>query len=208
MRTRSLISLFVAAFVAAACSSGPDGTGGDDSGGGGGDGGGLGSDSGGGGNDSGGTPDGGSNKDSGTVKADSGTPPAPDSGPGPNSIQQHCVDQINSYRQKLNLPPYARMSASEACADGEAKSDAMSNKPHGAFPSCGEWAQNECPGWPSANMQSSLDGCLSQMWAEGPGQDFSLHGHYINMSSQQYTKVFCGFYDIGNGKFWSVQDFK
>ena len=57
-------------------------------------------------------------------------------------------------------------------------------------------------------MQQSLDGCLQMMWNEGPGADFNTHGHYINMSSTKYTKVFCGFYDLGNGKFWSVQDFQ
>ncbi len=153
-----------------------------------------------------------------TGAADSGTPqdgtappadaPAPlDTGTGPTSIEQHCVDQINMYRAMLSLPPYTRDPSQEMCADGEAKSDAMSGVPHGAFPSCSESAQNECPGWPSADEQGSLDGCLAQMWAEGPGSDFSTHGHYINMSSTQYTHVFCGFYVVGDGTFWSVQDF-
>jgi hypothetical protein len=141
-------------------------------------------------------------------KADASAPPPPPVDAGSSSIQQHCVDKINQYRATLSLPPLARMSAKESCADGQAKSDAMSNTPHGAFGQCSEFAQNECPGWPSANMQQSLDGCLQMMWNEGPGADFSKHGHYINMSSTKYTKVFCGFYDLGNGKFWSVQDFQ
>jgi len=204
MRTVTLLSMACVGWMVA-CSAGPDGSGDP-----------LGGDSGAVGEDGGAAADSGAGKtdsgsaaqDSGSAAKDSGAPPAPDSGPGPNSIQQHCVDQINSYRKTLNLPPLARLSASEACADGEAKSDAMSMKAHGAFPSCGEYAQNECPNWPTGNLQQSLDGCLQMMWNEGPGADFSTHGHYINMSSTQYTKVFCGFYDLGNGKFWSVQDFR
>lgn len=204
MRTGFLVSCLAVTVAVVGCSSGPDGSGDIDSGGGGNDSGSALGDSGGPIGDSG------SGQQDGNGPApDSGKPPAPDSGPPVQSgIQQHCVDQINAYRKTLSLPPLARVSSKEACADGEAKSDGLSNKPHGAFPSCGEFAQNECPGWPSANMQTSLDGCLAQMWAEGPGADFSQHGHYINMSSQQYTKVFCGFYDLGNGKFWSVQDFQ
>ena len=50
--------------------------------------------------------------------------------------------------------------------------------------------------------------CLAMMWAEGPGSDFSAHGHYINMSSTQYTKVACGFYTLQDGSVWAVQDFR
>ena len=154
--------------------------------------------------------------DSGSTK-DSGTPPPPvvDSGSPPpvvdagsSSLQQHCVDKINQYRATLSLPALARVPAKEACADGQSKTDALANKAHSAFGQCSEFAQNECPGWPTSNMQQSLDGCLQMMWNEGPGADFNTHGHYINMSSTKYTKVFCGFYDMGNGKFWSVQDFQ
>jgi hypothetical protein len=51
-------------------------------------------------------------------------------------------------------------------------------------------------------------GCLDMMWAEGPGADYSTHGHYINMSSPSYTKVACGFAVAANGTFWAVQNFQ
>mgnify|MGYP000632603252 CR=1 FL=1 len=54
--------------------------------------------------------------------------------------------------------------------------------------------------------RESLPDCLAQMWAEGPGQDFNLHGHYINMSSSDYTKVACGFSSSGAGV-WANQNF-
>lgn len=53
-----------------------------------------------------------------------------------------------------------------------------------------------------------IDGCLEMMWAEGPGTDFSAHGHYINMSNTGYKMVACGFHVTANGSVWSVQNFK
>jgi uncharacterized protein YkwD len=46
------------------------------------------------------------------------------------------------------------------------------------------------------------------MWAEGPGADFNLHGHYINMSNPDFTKVACGFYETAQGDYWAVQNFQ
>ena len=109
--------------------------------------------------------------------------------------------------RKIGLPPYQRWSAEESCADGQAKSDSQSGTAHGAFGQCTENAQNECPGWPGPPDQM-IPQCLAMMWAEGPGTDFSKHGHYINMSSTQYTKVACGFYTLRDGTVWAVQDFR
>jgi hypothetical protein len=119
---------------------------------------------------------------------------------------QLCVDTINMYRATLGLPPYQRWTDAEVCSDTEAQLDGESNTPHGSFGMCGEFAQNECPGWP-APPETMIEGCLAQMWAEGPGDDFNLHGHYINMSSESYTQVACG-YAIVNGEVWAVQNFK
>ena len=120
---------------------------------------------------------------------------------------EDCFDLINQYRASIGLPPYQRWNDEEACADGEAKKDAEANHPHGSFGSCGEWAQNTCPGW-SGTPESMIGSCLQAMWAEGPGSDFSAHGHYINMSSTQYTRVACGFYVTPDGHVWTVQDFR
>ena len=40
------------------------------------------------------------------------------------------------------------------------------------------------------------------------GSDISTHGHYINMSSTQYTQVACGFYTLSDGQVWATQDFQ
>ncbi|UQA55288.1 CAP domain-containing protein [Polyangium aurulentum] len=119
----------------------------------------------------------------------------------------HCVEVINEYRASIGLPAYERWADGEACADGEAKSDAETGKAHGAFPRCGESAQNECPGWNGA-PETMIDGCLEMMWNEGPGEDFSQHGHYLNMSNKDYKQVACGFFVTPSGSVWSVQNFK
>jgi hypothetical protein len=120
--------------------------------------------------------------------------------------RQACVDQINQYRASIGLPPYQRWTSAESCVDGEAKSDAESGEPHGSFGACGEFAQNECPGYGS--LDATVTTCLAQMWAEGPGEDFQQHGHYLNMSSTSYTMVACGFHVTSSGDVWAAQDFK
>jgi len=123
-----------------------------------------------------------------------------------DSYQQQCVDKINGLRASIGLPAYQRWRGAEGCADGEARSDSRTGTAHGAFPSCGEYAQNECPGWGS--LDSIVNGCLDMMWAEGPGEFNEGHGHYLNMSSTSYTMVACGFHVTSGGAVWAVQDFK
>jgi hypothetical protein len=120
---------------------------------------------------------------------------------------QYCVDVINMYRASIGVAPLQRWTDAEGCSNDEAASDAASNQPHGAFGTCGELAQNECPGWPGPAEQL-LDGCLAQMWAEGPGEPYEAHGHYINMSNPDYTMVACGFYETADGSWWALQNFK
>lgn len=135
-----------------------------------------------------------------------GTDSVGTSGDPLNDARQRCVDRINAFRKLEGLPPYQRWLEAESCSDGEAESDSKTGKPHGAFPSCGESAQNECPGWGS--IDQTISGCLQQMYNEGPGSDFSKHGHYINMTSTKYSKVACGFYVTSSGKVWAVQNFR
>jgi hypothetical protein len=116
------------------------------------------------------------------------------------------VDKINEYRATLSLPPYQRWTSAEACVDSQAKQDSETGKAHSAFGQCGESAQDECPGYGS--LDETVTTCLAQMWAEGPGSDFQTHGHYINMSSTQYTNVACGFFVTSSGSVWAAQDFQ
>jgi hypothetical protein len=120
-------------------------------------------------------------------------------------IKQDCVDRINQFRWECQcLPPLARWSDAEACTDQQAADDQSSGAAHGHFGACGEWAQNTCPNWGST--QDVIVGCLQAMWDEGPGEPFEAHGHYINMSSTDYSKVACGFSQTGQGV-WANQNF-
>jgi len=141
--------------------------------------------------------------DPGTTTADPSTTGASDPD---EAATQLCVDTINMYRATLGLPALARWKDAEDCSDAECVSDGMTGVAHGAFGMCGEFAQNECPGWPGAPADM-ITGCLELMWAEGPGDDFNKHGHYINMSNPAYTKVACGFAP-GMGGIWAVQNFQ
>jgi len=126
---------------------------------------------------------------------------------GDTGSRNLCVDIINEYRATEGKPPYARWADAEPCSDDEARSDSETGIPHGAFGACGESAQNECPGWPGP-VETLLEGCLAGMWAEGPGEPFSEHGHYINMSSTSYTEVACGFHTTAGGGIWALQNFR
>lgn len=141
---------------------------------------------------------------SGCSSGDGSTGASSDALAGPRAA---CVDGINAYRATLGLPPYAAWTEQNTCSDGEAAADSKSGKAHGAFGTCTEMAQNECPGWPGP-PDTMIGSCLKMMWAEGPGADFAKHGHYINMSSTKYTKVSCGFFQTADGKWWSVQNFR
>jgi hypothetical protein len=120
---------------------------------------------------------------------------------------QACVDSINRHRATLRLPPLARWSAGEACASREAATDSSTNTPHGSFGSCGEYAQNVCPGW-NDTQAAIVEPCVQDMWNEGPGPDDDAHGHYINMTSTAYSVVACGFVTLSDGSTWFIQNYQ
>lgn len=127
------------------------------------------------------------------------------------SLDSFCVRSINTYRSTLSLPALQIWSDSQSCFARQARDDAASGKAHSHFGACTERAQNTCPGWNSADNDSArrivLGSCLRSMWNEGPGSDYSKHGHYINMTNTSYTKVGCGFHQ-GDGSLWVNMDFR
>jgi hypothetical protein len=150
---------------------------------------------------------------SGTSTSDGGTSSGGSSGTGTSggsatptpagtTAEEVCVAAINDYRKTLGRAPLARWTAAETCSDTEAQSDGATGTAHGAFPKCGEFAQNECPGWPGAPA-TMIKGCLQAMWNEGPGG-----GHHDNMASTTWKSVACGFHTLPNGDVWAVQNFK
>ena len=146
--------------------------------------------------------------------------------------REACVSEINRLRATKSLPAFSRWSSVEMCVDQQANHDESVNTPHDAFntgnPSCGSGngdGQNECPGWPTGSIVM----CLDQMWDEGsqPGcsgcdacDTFTIFagncpncsfdgsvvcGHYVNMTSMDFTLVACGF---STDESWGTQDFQ
>ena len=144
-----------------------------------------------------------------------------------DALRQVCVDYINMYRATLGVAALARATpAQEACSDMGAQKDGTSGQAHGSAGDCdGLGGQDTCPGWGvggfsgNSTLGDALTGCLDQMWAEGPPpvpeqeciQDyqncFLVHGHWMNMSNDDYKVVSCGFYKMSDGKWWMNQDF-
>jgi hypothetical protein len=121
------------------------------------------------------------------------------------AVRQECVDTINSLRASIGLPALAYASDRNPCTDNQARLDSQNGTAHGAFGNCGEQAQNECPGY--GRVESIVTGCLRSMWNEGPGEPYSQHGHYINMTNTAYSKVSVGFYTTSAGRVWAVLNF-
>ena len=140
--------------------------------------------------------------------------PKPDCAPTPppstGDPYEDCVVRINQLRWECQcLPPLEQWTEGESCADEHAEYDSTQGA-HAGFRdeicSPGGWAQNECPGWGSSDQV--ITGCLQAMWDEGPGEPFSEHGHYINMTSPRNSRVACGFYTTSEGAVWAVQNFQ
>jgi hypothetical protein len=135
--------------------------------------------------------------------------------PSTGDYYADCVARVNQFRACVCLPPLARWNDGESCADMDAAYD-PSHSAHAGFMAniCMPQgnAQDECPGWNSATMV--VDGCLQQMFAEGPpptatctGTCYEQHGHFINMTNTHYTRVACGIATV-NGQVTAVQDFQ
>jgi hypothetical protein len=149
----------------------------------------------------------------GCGSGDDGGSSGPDGGDNNNNgnqspyaaAHQDCVDRINAFRATENKPALTRWTEGEACANDQARRDALSGVGHANFGDCGEFAQNTCPNW--RDLDSVIQGCLQGMWDEGPGPYNEGHGHYLNMSSTQYTQVACGFHQGSDG-IWASQNFR
>ena len=143
-----------------------------------------------------------------------------------DALRQACVDYINMYRATLGRAPLRRATPEqEACSDMGAKKDGDSGNAHSSAGDCqGLGAQNTCPGYPVrgddvAAIETSLKGCLDQMWDEGmppipvnecirdSGGCFQEYGHWINMQSETSAVAACGFYQMQNGRYWMNQNF-
>lgn len=133
------------------------------------------------------------------------TPAAPPAADRFAAARQRCLDETNAYRARVGAPPLVYRQDKSSCTDTDARGDATNGTIHGGSGRCAFGAQNECPAW-SGTGAGIVASCLKSMFEEGPGQPYSEHGHYINMTGRDYRGLACGFYEAG-GKVWLVQNF-
>ncbi len=138
-----------------------------------------------------------------------------------------CLDRINLLRATRSLAPYTYWSGVESCVDAQASSDEQSGVPHQAWSAggaCNGYGQDECLG----QGADGIEACLELMWSEKdrpacsgcdacaasqgasqacPGCEFSVCGHYVNMSAQYFSEVACGFSTTG-ARGWATQNFR
>lgn len=137
--------------------------------------------------------------------------------------RQKCLDKINALRKTESLDPYTYWKGDgvNECADRHATEDENGAGAHGTWKKdggvCKGNAQNECLG----HGVKGIESCLDMMWKEKDLPEcadcdqcrkgncdkcvFQKCGHYLNMSSRQFTQVVCGFNADGG---WAVQNFK
>lgn len=128
--------------------------------------------------------------------------------------KQVCVSETNMYRQMNGKPALTESTQLEAYADTGAMVD-FSTSPHNHFTMTNgggiAFAENECPvqgNWmvqPGQAVSDVVKACIAAFYAEGPGTDYSTHGHYINMMGP-YATLGCGYYQQGTG-ITIVQDY-
>src|SRR3954451_18239275 len=109
---------------------------------------------------------------------------------GSMTAKQFCVSETNRYRAMNSKPALAESAQLETYADAGAMHD-FSTSPHDHFSTTSgggiAFAENECPQQGNWQYQDGQDlnmvvaSCINAFYSEGPGTDYSTHGHYINM---------------------------
>ena len=154
----------------------------------------------------------------------SGTSAKEESGFINEGWREDCLAKINEYRATENLKPLTLASEDkQTCADKQSADDLKSNKAHGHFGDCGEFAQNSGPNF-NVSWQKSASAVaeyyLKMMWEDekakvtsgerdpNKSEDYPYIGHYLNMKNTSYTKVACGIAISADGKTgWFNVDF-
>ena len=139
-------------------------------------------------------------------------------GSGSNAALVECVTQTNAYRAMNGKSALTESSSLESYAATGAQFDYTNMMAHDHFTMTSgggiAFAENELPGfsgWNISNaggdMTSLMDMCLQAFYDEGPGSDYSTHGHYIDMMGA-YGTLGCGIYeDSSTGNVTIVQDY-
>ncbi len=138
------------------------------------------------------------------VKTDANGSNKTDGGGGSDDPLVVCVSQTNMYRAMNGKPALTLSTQLEAYAATGAMFDEQAGSAHDHFGMTEgggiAFAENECPGFDGWNLQQgggtlvgTMKACILAFYSEGPGSDYSTHGHYINMMGD-YGTLGCGIY--------------
>jgi hypothetical protein len=136
---------------------------------------------------------------------------------GGGSAKAFCVSETNRYRAMGSVAAVTENTALETYADTGASTDYNASSAHSHFTATSgggiAFAENECPGFSGWHLAAGGDlnalvgQCIAAFYAEGPGTDYSAHGHYINMMNPSYSTLGCGIDQASNGDVTIVQDY-
>ena len=121
------------------------------------------------------------------------------------TAHQFCVQETNRYRAINSKPALTESMQLETYADTGAMVD-FNSGPHSHFMTTQgggiSFAENECPKWDlqaqgRGDMTMLVAACIAAFYSEGPGTDYSMHGHYINMMGN-YGSLGCGIFQSGS----------
>lgn len=120
-----------------------------------------------------------------------------------------ALEQTNALRATVGKPALVETAELTSYANAGAQFDHGAS-PHDHFRQTSgggvAGAENECPHWPNgADLDETVKNCIDAFWSEGPGEDYSMHGHYINMTGN-YTTMGLGIFVAGDSV-TIVQDF-
>lgn len=116
-------------------------------------------------------------------------------GGGGGAASSAGFEVTNMYRAMDGKPPLVESATLVTYASAGASDDFVTSAHHhfGATQGGGiAFAENECPHWSLAGqgggaMDALVAACIAAFYAEGPGTDYSQHGHYINMMGTYKT---------------------
>lgn len=123
------------------------------------------------------------------------TAPSQPNPPAPADLS-FCVDQTNTLRATVGLPPLARSAELDSFAAAAASYDATAGGAHTYFKQTNgsgiSRAEIELLWWHNYTVRQTIDQGLGEMWQGGPGSE-----HY-DILTGSYSQIGCGIFVSGS----------
>lgn len=125
-----------------------------------------------------------------------------DGGGGSGTTGDLCTGIINAERAEYGLGALGRWPEIDACAAGQAQSDADAGELGSAFGECNELGQSTCYLTdPGASEEEFLVTCVGEMLAGGASGGNPL-------ASTEHSKLACGTFQDAGGTWWMAADLR